>query len=378
MEVAKSINSSQYHHILTNVLDRLMDFYILLYSSMKINSDTLKQLIDFRDNTESYLISLGIHKKHLVDLNAVNECMDILQVNYSYCRKISQKSILANPDSYAAYQELSKVIYEISSGNHVEITNSGPIIHSGKPEEQTVVRNYMNTLKNKCPCLHLLRIADIVNAPKLGDIIPVIECAIQSYRKLNSVVNDILNDEEKMIVDTAVNHLKKLTVFYPERLYPGFSYVFPQYDGPRDYNNLALSFSHEISRVDMQGALSDIAFQFEKFKAYYHHHDSDITDEFNLDRFTPLVAKPIRDNEYIKQFNSIEGTFHALFAWKESYLGPLSQKDAIHKAHLLFNEPRELPIPAKDYKRKVRARLKDINDYINKKIEHMQSISQRG
>ena len=375
MKVAESINAPQYQHILINVLDRLMDFYIILYAARKNNNEMLPTLIGFRNNTKDFLIKAGFTAQVLIDLNAVDECLDILQVNYSYCRVNPQQFIKANPVNHSVYQELSKAIYEINSGNYVELTENGFIIHDGTIEEQSIVKNLMASLRKDYPCLHLLRMVDVVNAPSLENIIPLIDCAIQSYRKLNGIAQNNFSDNENGIVDMAMKNMTDLVSFYPERLYPGLRYVFPQYSGPQDYNSLALSFSHTTSAIDMQGALNDINFQFEKFKIYYHNYDTTFVDDMNLERLRPFVSKPVRDNEYIKQLNSIEGTFHALFAWKECILNKSPQTDAIHKAHLLFNEPRDLPIAAEDYKRKIRARLKDINVYINNKVTYMQSLS---
>lgn len=376
MRISEFIDASQYQHILINALDRLVDFYVIQHAAKKMNGDVVAELVKFRTNTESFFIQAGFAKEDLVNLNAIDESIDIFQVNYSYCRTMHNKTENVDIRIAAVYKEVTKCIYEINTGNYVEVTNDAVIIHTGTPEKQSSTKSFMKLLRKRNPCLHLLRIVDIVNAPTLEELIPHIDNAIVSYRKLNGVDKGNLKSEDKIIIETAIENIIKLVSFYPERLYPGLHYTFPQYDGPQDYNSLALSFSHSTSNADMQSALNDIAFQFEKFKTYYHKYETRFIDDIRLERLKPLISKPTRDNEYIKQLNSVEGTIHALFAWQKHYIDKLPHSEAINYAHALFNEKKDLPMLADAYKRRVRNRLIDIDTYIKAKETYMNALSE--
>lgn len=375
MKISDTINASQYLHILINVLDRLVDFYVILYAALENNNEMKAELVDFRDSTRSYFINAGFSEQDLIELNAVDECLDIFQVNYSYCRDVYQGFRNASHEKNPVYKKLAQCIYELNSGNIVELVNNVPVIHPGTPDEQDLIKVIISNLIARHPCIHLLRIADIVNVPDLKCIIPLIDSAIKSSRNIDYIDHKKKNHDNERTIGIAIDNIIKLVDFYPERLYPGLRYIFPQFDEIQNYNSLAISFSHKTSTRDMQNALNDINFQFEKFKIYYHNQEINFIDDIRLERLKPFISKPVRDNEYIKQLNSIEGTFHALFAWERYHLDGLSKAEAINEAHLLLNESRDLTIPTEDYKRKVRERFKTIEGYIKDKASYIQSLT---
>jgi hypothetical protein len=375
VKIMDTINASQYQHIFINVLDRLVDFYITLYVARKSDHEVVSVLTAIRNGTESYLVDSGFTQQDLIDINAVDEALDIFQVNYSYSRPISKKLINVNPRLDAINKRFARYMYEINSGNSVELVEDELIIHKLQSEQQSIMKNFISSLKESHPCLHLIRIVDIVNAPKIEKLIPLINNVIQSWKELDHIGNDNKKHDNECIVEAAIDNIIKLAAFYPERLYPGLRYAFPQYEGAENYDSLAISFSHKTSTKDMQSALNDINFQFEKFKIYYHNHEINFIDDIRLERLKPFISKPVRDNEYIKQLNSIEGTFHALFAWERCHLDGLSKADAINETHLLLNESRDLTIPAEDYKRKVRERFKSIEGYIKDKASYIHTLT---
>lgn len=59
MKISDTINASQYLHILINVLDRLVDSYVILYAALENNNEMKAELVDFRDSTRSYFINAG-------------------------------------------------------------------------------------------------------------------------------------------------------------------------------------------------------------------------------------------------------------------------------------------------------------------------------
>ncbi len=71
MKIVDTINASQYQHILINVLDRLVDFYITLYVARKSDHEVVSVLTAIRNATESYLVDSGFTQQDLIDINAV-------------------------------------------------------------------------------------------------------------------------------------------------------------------------------------------------------------------------------------------------------------------------------------------------------------------
>ena len=138
---------------------------------------------------------------------------------------------------------------------------------------------------------------------------------------------------------------------------------------------MAISFNHQILDTDMQNALDNIAFQFEKFKSFYHNHETSIAGNIKLERIKPFMYKPVRSNKYIKQLNSIEGTFDAMLAWERLNIGSgKSQAKIIADIYKSRAETGQLVISEEDFKRKVRDRLKDINEYINEQHSFLISM----
>lgn len=370
MNTEEFIHTEKYQRILTNVLERLLDFYIILYSAKCMNGNIVTHLTEIKNDIESNFLKKQLDKEILTKLNAVDDTLDIMQVNYSYCRALTTKEIMADNALKMAYQKIAIIVYERNSGNRVEMVNGRPCIQEEIIAEQLSAKDFMPQLKMMYPCLHLIRIVDIINAPSLEIVIPLIENAVKSYLRLNR----INANQQRNVIDAAIDDLTKLVRFYPERLYPGLQYRFPQYNGNDDYENLALSFNHRTSKNDMQDALIDVSFQFERFKAYYHHK-AGFTDETRLMRLEPFAYKYVRENGYIKQLNSIEGTFHALLAWQKIHFDKKSQASAIDEIYRSLNKLPNVSIQEGKYKKRIRDRLSVVSEFVKDKISYINKLS---
>jgi len=367
-----------YPSALINTLDKIMEFYVILNAAKLMNNDVVKSIREIRDGTKTYLMSCGIDELELIEFNVTDEALDIFQVNYSYNRELSNSALKSgDPKKIASHREISKIIYEINSGNTVIEKDDKLCIKENSIEEQSVTKNLFRHLKNEYPCLHLIRMVDIANAPKLEHLIPVIHDAISSNNALNK--NDATKNEE--VKRKAIDDMLKLVEFYPERLYIGLQYIFPQNDDSGPIDNLALSFNHQALASDMQNALDDVAFQFEKFKSYYHNHDASFTDDIRFERLKPFMYKRVTNNKYIKQFNSIEGTFYAMLAW-EKHHDMNNDKDITENQAEIINGIYESLIKSDrfitteaDFKRKIRDRLKEVSMYIDEQHSVLKSIS---
>ena len=378
MKTTENSFFKDYPSAIINTLDKIMEFYVILNAAKLMNKDIVNFIREFRDNTKTYLISCGITERELIEFNVTDEALDIFQVNYSYNRELSNSALKSgDPKKIASHREISKIIYEINSGNTVMEKDNKLYIKENPIEEQTVTKNLFRHLKNEYPCLHLIRMVDIANAPTLEQLIPVIHDTMVSNKALKKP-GATKNEDVKR---KAIDDMLKLVEFYPERLYIGLQYIFPQNHGSGPIDNLALSFNHQALATDMQNALDDVAFQFEKFKSYYHNHDASFTDNIKLERLKPFMYKRVINNKYIKQFNSIEGTFYAMLVW-EKHHNMNNNKDITDNQAEIINEIYESLIksdwfitPEADFKRKVRDRLKEVSIYIDEQHSVLKSIS---
>lgn len=120
MKNTYGLDAKKYQTILTNHLDRLVDFYTTLYA-VKTEIQDLK---DYLSSTMKFLISdlidKGLSLNDIKKYNIEEEALDIFQVNFSYNRKI-QNTILANGDQEEKdkYKQISAIIYELATGHSV-------------------------------------------------------------------------------------------------------------------------------------------------------------------------------------------------------------------------------------------------------------------
>ena len=83
MNKSKRITDVEYQRLVINILDRVVDFYIILYSSFmgeKISLDLLKNI---GVATEEYLIKEeGFSRETIKKHNMIDEMLDILQFDF--------------------------------------------------------------------------------------------------------------------------------------------------------------------------------------------------------------------------------------------------------------------------------------------------------
>lgn len=361
-----------YQSILLNTLDKIFEFYVILNAAKLMDNNITSTLNKIYDFTQSYLISCGFTKEDLIELNVVDEAFDIFQVNYSYSRSLRNNG-LNNCDNRkrSVYIEISKAIYEMNSGKLADHYSDNASSYEEQTTDTPTTKEFFKALKYEFPCLNIIRMVDIINAPKMEELIPIVEKAY-SY---NLALTKAGATENECVRMTAIDSMLRLVDFYPERLYIGLQYFFHQSEASKTIDNMAISFNHQILDTDMQNALDNIAFQFEKFKSFYHNHETSIAGNIKLERIKPFMYKPVRSNKYIKQLNSIEGTFDAMLAWERLNIGSgKSQAKIIADIYKSRAETGQLVISEEDFKRKVRDRLKDINEYINEQHSFLISM----
>ena len=177
-------------------------------------------------------------------------------------------------------------------------------------------------------------------------------------------------DEESM------KDMLELTNFYPERIFLGLRYVFPDEENKQRLTEIAFSIHHLTSNEDLEYAMRDVHYQCNKFKSYYHQHKSPPEHILHLERLKSLAQQPCRGNKYIKQLNSIENTFMALCAWRKINIENMSRPDAINDIaeQNQKKDGKNTTHQDPELKKKIRDRLSRIDKYINAQDKHNESL----
>ena len=85
MNKSKRITDVEYQRLVINILDRVVDFYIILYSSFMGEKISLERLKSVEMATEEYLIKEeGFSKESIKEHNMIDEILDILQFDFSF------------------------------------------------------------------------------------------------------------------------------------------------------------------------------------------------------------------------------------------------------------------------------------------------------
>ena len=359
------LSPSKYQTILINHLDRLVDFYITLYAEKTEYQDFKDCLASTRDILISDFVDKGISLEDIKKYNIEEEALDIFQTNFSYSRT-PQNTFSSNENTEEKHKLISTVIYELSTGNSVSCSHNRCDIK--KEDEATIgYKESFSYLKVLFPCLHQILASDILSSPSLDDLIPLINNAVKSNRRVRI---------DKKVKEAAMNDLLNLTEFYPERLFLGLRYIFPETQGELSYGELGFSMHHLTSDDEIEQALRDIHYQHNKFKAYYHHHECPSRIMLQLGRITSLSLLPCRNNKYIKQLNSIENTFMALSAWRMVHLIGMSRAEAID-AVFKRESQRDNSLFATsetESKKKIRDRLTSVEKFIKAQGEYLDKL----
>ena len=363
-----------------NILDRVVDFYIILYSSFMGEKISLELLKNIGVETEGYLIKEeGFSREAIKKHNMIDEILDILQFDFSFDRHLHNNFITPEyKNERGEYALFSQILFELKHCISVEEFLS-EIPHDNQFSENGFgnynidsPENRFKILKYKFPCLHLIRLADIVRAPNVSDLIP-------KLTKILSMLNNRSTYEESSIsnADGKVNELApiiSLLEFYPERKYWGVNYIFPRHVDDDSFNDIAISLCYDVSDSDRQDALDDLIYQHEKFKIYYHEKNSVFSDDIVAHRIKPFLCKRTRDNSHIKQINSIIPTFEALAAWIEVKLNGKRKYNAIDDI-IKSNHKNEEQFESK--RKTILEHYSEIDGLVQKQIEQHKIIGKK-
>ncbi|WP_223917020.1 hypothetical protein [Aeromonas caviae] len=380
MNKSKRITDVEYQRLVINILDRVVDFYIILYSSFMGEKISLERLKSVEMATEEYLIKEeGFSKESIKEHNMIDEILDILQFDFSFDRHLHNNFI---PPEYknerGDYVLFSKILFELKHCISVEeFVSEAP--HDNQLSENGFGNNNINSPDNRFkmwkyefPCLHLIRLADVVRAPNVSDLIPKITKILSMRNNRSTHKESPINNAEGKADELAP--IISMLEFYPERKYWGVDYIFPRHVDDDSFNDIAISFCYDVSDSDRQDALDDFIYQHEKFKIYYHERRGAFSDDIETHRIKPLLCKPSRANSHIKQINSVIPTFEALAAWVEVKMNGKKKYNAIDDI-IKSNHNNEEQFESK--RKAILERYSEIDRLVQKQIEQQKIIRRK-
>lgn len=301
MGEGKYVTLADYDTLLTHVADRIVDFYIILNAAKKHSSKNIERLKRLHITFSNKVKSIGLNDCDMVELHAGAEIWDSFQTNFSFNRKSIKKS--DSKDQAEKYNALWELIHSMT-------------------KDQALIQKYNNAVDDFEYKLWI-RIADIIEAPSIREILNTLDSAKNERIKIKKENRSTwlkmrihtCQDMFKSDTTTCNNQIKALS-FYPERLRPGIHYIYPKLDGITN-PTLGLSIHCGASQEDIQETFAEFPYHFARYKNQARYGEDNFVEVPEIEKIKPLLEKPVNQNKYIKQVNSIEKTLVALLIWEE-------------------------------------------------------------
>lgn len=299
---SKKITLEEYQNLLTHTADRFVNFYIIFNHARLHRKRNIDNIFKLNNLFIQFWRKQGFESSEIDLFNLMPETWDIFQSDFSYNR-------ILNPD--ALKEEQRKKL------RHAE-----QLMYDLKENEYVI--QFFNECVNGFEYRWWIRLADITNTPS-------VECYLKSFKKFqpllgkhkNSFVSQGIAWETKPLSDFILKNKESdftSLLFYPEKLWPGIFYIYPDIKELGPISSLAITCHYNADPRDIQEAFKDYPYQFEKFKNYYHLNHNNFSDEPALEKLKPLINKKTPENSYINKFNSIEITLISLWVWEKIHL----------------------------------------------------------
>ncbi|WP_447826669.1 hypothetical protein [Aeromonas hydrophila] len=388
MKEPVQLTPSDWKHILINCLDRLYEFYIIMFAAKSLRADVMDNLTSVQDSIMRYFKDHKFSDDELLFFNIKREALDFLQMGYSFeIPRLNNAYHDNDVEKIYLGRRLLKFIKKMNNNAKIEICDDGigsvkitPDRHffsqeTNQPDDIKFTTS-LTPIKGRHPCLHLLRMTDILNMPTIEQVVPLVHGAYKAYRE---ILNN--NGRDKQKYESAIEQILKLVRIYPERLFMGVHYTLPDVTAIDQIRDLSISFHHKTSAPDLQEAIEDITYQFERFKSNHHSYQISPANgspknkevarakELLLNKGKNMLVKPIKNNRYIKQENSIDGSFEALEAWQT-----ILNKSGNTTSPSPMRETENYPVNAN---KKMRDRLNSIGKHIERQRELQKSLQAR-
>lgn len=308
----KKITLQEYQNLLTHVADRFIDFYII-YNHARINKqDDINKIFKLNKIFIDFWYENGFTDDEFDEFHLISETWDTLQSNFSYNRILNPNNL--PPDKKEKFYKSVCLLRDIKEDIHVI--------------------NLFNDCIKDFDYRWWIRLADIINTPS-------IEHYLKSFKNLQPLLGKHKNKyvsqgdkwEDQPLSDFILRNKESdftPLLFYPEKLWPGIFYLYPDIKELGSISSLAISCHYNADPRDIQEAFKDYPYQFEKFKNYYHLNHNQFTDEPKLEKLKPLISKKTPDNTYIKKFNSIEIALTSLWVLERTHLEEADKNTTIN------------------------------------------------
>ncbi|MGN4982277.1 hypothetical protein ACTFBY_12895 [Aeromonas dhakensis] len=388
MKEPAQLTPSEWKHILINCLDRLFEFYIIMFAAKSLRADVMDNLTSVQDSIIRYFKDHKFSDDELLFFNIKREALDFLQMGYSFeVPRLNNAYHDNDVENIYLGRRLLKFIKEMNDNAKIEICDDGigsvkitPDRHffskeTNQPDDIKFTTS-LTPIKGRHPCLHLLRMTDILNMPTIEQVVPLVHGAYKAYRE---ILNN--NGRDKQKYESAIEQILELVQIYPERLFMGVHYTLPDVTVIDQIRDLSISFHYKTSAPDLQEAIEDITYQFERFKSNHHKYQKFTGNSYKdhirgtrgnvllFEKAKNMLVKPIKNNRYIKQENSIDGAFEALKVWQN-----IPNKSAGITPSSPMRETKNYPVNAS---KKMRDKLNAIGKHIERQRELQASLQAR-
>lgn len=309
---SNKITLEEYQNLLTHTADRFVNFFII-YNHARLNrKNNIDRIFELNKMFINFWHKHGFEDNEFDLFNLMPETWDTLQSNFSYNR-------ILNPDLLNKEQRKK--------------FNSSVYLLSSLKNDENIIELFNESI-NEFHYRWWIRLADITNTPSVC-------CWLKSFKNLQPLLGRYKNEfvsqgkawEIQPLNEFILKNKKSdftSLLFYPEKLWPGIFYIYPDIKDLGPTSSLAISCHYNSDPRDIQEAFNDYPYQFEKFKNYHHLNHNNFTDEPALEKLRPLISKKTTENNYIKKYNSIEIILTALWVWEKVHLEKADENTTIN------------------------------------------------
>lgn len=301
---------NQLDTLFAHVSERFLEFHII-YNHAKIHHQhEIDELLKLNAEIVSALYDINFSDGDIKKLKATSEFWDSVQSNFSYDRTLNPE--LLSKDEREKHNQLI------------------PFIVNYKSNPDFI--NKINGILDNFPHHFWLRIADIVNVVTPAHFLKRVNAlnAFQVYQR--SIRTDYETQSISVAFDKNNTELAPVSdafSFYPEKIRPGIFYIYPENDELTHASTLAITCHYGADKEDIQEALEEYEYQFEKFRNYYHMNSNDFVESPEIEKLRPLLTRSLNKNKHVKRTTSIADHILALICWENINLNGIETKKAI-------------------------------------------------
>ena len=309
---SKKLTYADLNVLLTHIVDRYVDFHIILNHAKLNKKDTLDKASKTNECFYDIWHEHGYNDKEIQDFNLINDTWDCLQSSFSYDRILDPDAF--PEDKKSRYKESWYSLYEITENEHVN--------------------GCFSVLTNDFDHLNWIRMADIVSVPSVFEYLMSYKNYQKELTKLRSKFSrlglSLENELDNEFIEAINSPDIKPVFYYPEKLHPWIRFMIPEVPGAQPNSFFAIGCHYNASPKDIQEAFADYPYQFEKYKNYHFLNENNFSDIPELEKVKHLMTKNTTENKCISKSTSIEITLISLLVWEQVNIDGIEINEAIN------------------------------------------------